>query len=47
VGSNVCDVEFGSLLVVLAVRCLNADGLDGRISNRSSFVGGTVNIFDR
>jgi hypothetical protein len=46
-GSYVRDVEFGSFLVVVVVGCLDADSLDGRISYRAGFVGGTVNIFDR
>jgi hypothetical protein len=47
VGAHVRDVEFGAFLVVVVVRCLDTNNLDGRISNRTSFVGGTVDIFDR
>jgi hypothetical protein len=45
VGAYVRDVELGTFLVVMVVRCLDTDSLDGRISNRASFVGGTVDVF--
>jgi hypothetical protein len=46
VGAYVCDVELRTFLMVVVVRCLDMDSLDGRISNRASFVGGTVDVFD-
>jgi hypothetical protein len=46
VGPYVHDVEFGMFLMVVVVECLDTDSLDGRISNRASLVGGTVDVFD-
>lgn len=46
VGSNVRDVEFGSFLVEMVVRGPDTDSLDGRMSNRTRFIGRTVNVFN-
>jgi hypothetical protein len=45
-GAYIRDVEFRMFLMIVVVGSLDTDSLDGRKSNRASFVGGTVDVFD-
>jgi hypothetical protein len=47
VGTDRRDIKFGVFFMVMVVRGLDADGLDCSMSDRASFVQGSVNVFDR